>query len=112
MHYNKTIAVSSSSADAQPGERRTRIILLSATLIALVIVALLFAPGNTLTAFAQEATVEPITVDTSALTSGINDWVSALDDVFFFIAGISVAVALLTFIIGKLVAAFRGGGIK
>ncbi|MBK8028200.1 MAG: hypothetical protein IPK17_01555 [Chloroflexi bacterium] len=51
----------------------------------------------------------PITIDTNALFTQVNNWTTSLDDVIFVGVAISIALAILTFIGAQIIKAFRGG---
>lgn len=73
----------------------------------LVIVAVMFVSA---TAMAQAPTPVPIVVDTNAIFTQTNNWIAVFAPIVAIGVGISIALAILTFIGNQILKAFRGGG--
>lgn len=61
----------------------------------------------TAVSFAQTAV--PIEIDTNALFNSANTWISSFLPIFAISIGIGIALAILSFIGSRIVAAFKGG---
>lgn len=64
----------------------------------------------TAVSFAQAATPVPLEIPVNDIFESTNTWMSALGPVVGLGVGISVALAVLTFLGNQIVRAFRGGG--
>jgi len=59
---------------------------------------------------AMAQTPVPIVVDTNAIFTQTNNWISVFTPIIAIGVGISIALAILTFIGNQILKAFRGGG--
>jgi hypothetical protein len=64
----------------------------------------------TAVSFAQ--TPVPIEIDTNALFTSANTWISSFIPIFALSIGIAIALAILGFLGNQIVKAFKGGGAK
>ena len=59
---------------------------------------------------AMAQTPVPIIVDTNAIFTQTNNWIDVFTPIIAIGVGISIALAILTFIGNQILKAFRGGG--
>jgi hypothetical protein len=64
----------------------------------------------TAVSFAQ--TPVPIEIDTNAIFTSANTWISSFTPIFAIGIGIGIALAILTFVGAQIIKAFRGGGTR
>lgn len=60
--------------------------------------------------FAQ--TPVPIEIDTNAIFTSANTWITSFTPIFAIGIGIGIALAILTFVGAQIIKAFRGGGAR
>lgn len=90
---------------AKPKTKKRKIRRIHILLFAVLLAVLLAPVAPT---FAQ--TPVPLVVDTNQIFTSTNTWISTFIPIMAIGIGISVALAILTFIGTQIVKAFRGGG--
>lgn len=82
---------------------RCRVVWIRLTILAI----LLF---NTAVVLAQETTPEPLYIPTSEIFQQTNNWITVFAPIVAIGAGISIALAILNFVVKQIVKSFHKGG--
>lgn len=85
-----------------------RLLLRSKLMLFIAVIAMLAM--SAVVAFAQ--TPVPIEIDTNAIFTSANTWITSFTPIFAIGIGIGIALAILTFVGAQIIKAFRGGGAR